>query len=93
MIQKSVCELCVRIGHKYDACIIRSHKFLPPSLRINMNQYNTFRGDEATEPPREWNIQPAEAHLISSTSPPKTSPVVSDIIGIPNNHAIANVDV
>ena len=37
MRQKSICELCGRIGHKADACIIRGPKFLPSSLRRNMN--------------------------------------------------------
>ena len=45
MIQKSICECCVIIGHKADACIIRGPKFLPPSLRIKMNQFNALHGD------------------------------------------------
>ena len=51
-IQKSICECCVRIGHKSDACIIRGPKFLPPSLRRNINQFNAIHGDEPDEPPR-----------------------------------------
>ena len=27
--QNSICEFCGRIGHKYDACIIRGPEFLP----------------------------------------------------------------
>ena len=40
MIQKSICKCCGNIVHKDDACIIRGPKFLPPSLRRNMNQFN-----------------------------------------------------
>ena len=32
MIQKIICKVCVRIGHKDDACIIHCPKFLPPKL-------------------------------------------------------------
>ena len=42
--QKSICECCGRLGHKSDACIIRGPKFLPPSLRRNMNQFNALHG-------------------------------------------------
>ena len=42
MRQKSICEYCGIIGHKDDACIIRGPKFLPPSLRRNMNQFNAL---------------------------------------------------
>ena len=42
MRQKSTCECCGRIGHTADACIIRGTKFLPPSLRIKMNQFNAI---------------------------------------------------
>ena len=44
--QKSICECCGRIGHKDDACIIRGPRFLPPSLRRNMNQLNAMHGDK-----------------------------------------------
>ena len=53
MRQKSICEFRGRIGHKYDACIIRDPKYLPPSLRRNMNQFNALHGDEPKDPPRE----------------------------------------
>ena len=53
MIQKSVCEYCGRIGHKSDACIIRSANFLPTSLGRKMNQFNALHGDETKKPPRE----------------------------------------
>ena len=46
MRQKSICECCGRIGHKVDACIIRGPKFLPPSLRIKMNQFNALHVDD-----------------------------------------------
>ena len=58
-----------------------------------MNQFNYLCGDEPTEPPREWNCQPPKYHFKSRNSPPKTSPVVSDILGRPNNHSIYNGDV
>ena len=95
MIQKSICKFCGSIGHKADDYIIRGPKFLPPSLKINMNQFNVLHGEEPNEPPREWNIQPPEASFKSSTSTPKTSPLVSAIMGRLNHHAIdkGNVEV
>ena len=93
MIQKSICEYCGRIRHKADSCIICGPKFLPPSLRRNMNQFNSLHGDEPNEPPREWSSQPPEAHFKSRTSTSNTSPVVSAIMGRLNHHAIDNGDV
>ena len=93
IIQKFICKCCGRIGHKAGACIIRRPKFLPPSLGRKMNKFNSLHGDEPTDPPRDWNIQPLAAHFKSSTSPPKTNPVVSAIMGRLNHHAICNVDV
>ena len=58
-----------------------------------MNQLNALHCDEPTDPPREWKIQPPEAHFKSRTSPPKTSPVVSDIIEVINHHSVDNGDV
>ena len=52
MRQKIVCECCGRIGHIASACIIRGTKFLPPSLRRKMNQFNALHGDKPKEPPR-----------------------------------------
>ena len=69
MRQKSICECCGRIEHKVDSCIIRGIKFLPPSLRRKMNQSNAQHGNKPKEPPREWNIQPLEAHFKSRSSP------------------------
>ena len=46
MTQKIICECCGIIEHKADACIIRGPKFLSPSLRRNINQFNTLHGDE-----------------------------------------------
>ena len=43
--QKSVCKLCGRIGHKDDASTIHRPKLPPPSLKININQFNTLHGD------------------------------------------------
>ena len=52
MRQKIICECCGRIGNKSYACIIRGPKFLPPSLRRKMNQFNALHGDKPKEPPR-----------------------------------------
>ena len=93
MRQKSICELCRRIGHKSDACIIRGQKFLPLSLRRNINQFNALHGEEPNEPPREWSDQPPEDHFKLRTSPTNTSPVVSAIMGILNHYDIDNGDV
>ena len=46
MRQKSICECCGIIGHKADACIIGGPKYLPPSIRRKMNQFNALHGDE-----------------------------------------------
>ena len=58
-----------------------------------MNHLKSRHGEEPNEPPRECKSQPTSAELKSSTSPNKTSPVVSAIMGILNNHAIYNIDV
>ena len=75
---------------KYDACIIRGPKFLPPSIRRYMNILNTLHGNEPTEKPIDLKNQPPSDHLEPRTSPPKTNPVVSDIMGILNHHTIDN---
>ena len=51
MIQKIICKLCGRIGHRDDACIIHGPKLFPPIIIIKMNQFNALHGDEPTEPP------------------------------------------
>ena len=58
-----------------------------------MNKFNALHGDETKEPPREWNIQPPAAHFKSSSSPSRTNPVVSDIMGKLNHHAIDSSDI
>ena len=58
-----------------------------------MNQLNALHGDEAKDPPREWNSQPPAAHFKSWTSHSRTNPVVSAIMEILNNHATNNDDV
>ena len=63
MRQKIVCEFCGRVGKKADDCIICGPKFLPPSLRINMNQFNALPGEEPNEPLIQWNRQPPVAHF------------------------------
>ena len=65
----------------------------PPSLRRKMNKFNALHGDETNEPPRERNIQTPEAHFKYRTSPYKTNPVISAIMGRLNHHAIDNGDV
>ena len=85
-----ICKLYGRIGHKAYSCIIHGTKCPPPSIRIKTNQLNHLHGDEPTDKPIEWNIQPPEAHFKSRISPPQTSLVVSAIMGIINNHAIDN---
>ena len=57
-----------------------------------MNKLNALHGDEPSKPPIEWNNQPTEVHIKSRTSLPNTSPVVSDIIGRLDNHAVDNGD-
>ena len=68
-------------------------KFLPPSLNRNMNKLNVLNGDEPNEQPMEWNSQPTAANSKSRTSPSKTNPVISAIMGRLNHHAIDNGDV
>ena len=93
MRQKSVFKCCGMIVHKSDACIIHGPKFPPPSLRRKMNYFNALNGVEPNDPPREWNSQPPADHFKYITSPTKTIPVVSAIMGILNHHAIDNGDV
>ena len=85
MRHKIICKFYVRIVHKSDVWIIRGPNLLPPSLRIKMNQFNTLHGQEPNEPPWVWNSQPPAAHFKSRISPPKTIPVVPDILGRLNN--------
>ena len=61
-----------------------------PSLRRNINQFNTIHGDKSKEPPRERNSQPPAAHFKSRASPSKTNPLISAIMGRLNHHAIDN---
>ena len=58
-----------------------------------MNHFNALHVEEPNDPPIEWNSQPPEYHLKSRTSPTKTIPVVSAIMGRLNHHAIDNGDV
>ena len=89
----SICECYEIIGHKADACIIPGPKFLPPSLRRKINQFNALHVDGPKEPPREWNSQPPVAQFKSRSSPSRTNPVVSDIMGKLNHRAIDNGDI
>ena len=93
MIQISICKFFGIIGHKDDVCIIRGPKFLPPSLRININQFNVLHCEEPNEPPRYCNSQPPADNLKYSTSPPKTILVVSAVMGRLNHCAIDYGDV
>ena len=58
-----------------------------------MNQCNNLCGEEPTDPPGEWNSQHTVSHFQYRTYPTKTNPVVSDIMGRLNHHAINNGDV
>ena len=58
-----------------------------------MNQFNALHGDETNEPPRDWNSNPPAAHFKYRTSPSKTNPVISAIMGRLNHHSIDNGDV
>ena len=58
-----------------------------------MNQFNALHGEKPKKPPREWNSQPPAAHFKSRSSTFRTSPVVSDIMGKLNHHAINNGDI
>ena len=58
-----------------------------------MNQFNAINGEDSTNPPIECNIQPPELHFKPFTCPPKTSPVISAIMGVLNHHAVDNGDV
>ena len=91
--QKKICNCCERIGHKADACTIRGPKFLPPSLRRNINQFNDLYVVEKNDPPRDCNSQPPAVHFRSRTSPPQISPLVSAIIWRLNYHDVNNGDV
>ena len=58
-----------------------------------MNQFNALHVDEPKNPPREWNSQPPAAHFKSRSSPSRTNPVVSAIMGKLNHHAVYNIDI
>ena len=90
ILQKIICELFGRIGLKSDACIIFGPKFLPPSLRRKIIQFKALYVNEPTDPPIEWSKQPPSAHFKFRNFPPKTSPVVSAIMGRINHHATNN---
>ena len=66
---------------------------LPQQVLKKINQFNALRGEDPNEPPKECNIQPIESQLKSRTSSTNTSPLVSDIMGKINHHAINNGDV
>ena len=58
-----------------------------------MNQSKALNYEKPTNPPREWNSQNPAVNFKYFTSYPKTSPVVLDIMGRLNNHAVDNCDV
>ena len=55
-----------------------------------MNQSNAPHGDKPSESPREWNKQTTEVHFKSCTPAPKSSLVVSAIMGRLSHHAVDN---
>ena len=73
--------------------VIRGPNFLPPSLRRKMNQFNALHGEEPKDPTRDWNSQPPVDHFKSKSSPSRTNPVFSAIMGKLNHHAIDNGDI
>ena len=91
--QNIICECCGIFGHKTDDCIIRGPKFLPPRLKLKINQFYAIRGDETTEPQREFIRQPPLYHFKYSTSHPKTSTVILATMGRLDHNAIDNGDV
>ena len=52
IIQKTSCELCGRIRHKADTCIIRGTDLIPPSFIRKTKQVNALNIDKTTETPR-----------------------------------------
>ena len=58
-----------------------------------MNNFKAPHWEEPNEPPIYCNSKPPSSHFKYRTYTPKTSPVVSDITGILNHHAIDNGDV
>ena len=58
-----------------------------------MNQFNSLHGEEPTEPLRECNSQPPAAQFKSRTYHPKTSHVVTAIMGRLTLCTIGNGDV
>ena len=88
--QKNIWEFYGRTGHKVDACIISGPNFLPPSLRRNMNQFNTLYGNESNDPLLECNSQPPEYQFKYRTPNTKTIPVILAITGRLNHHDIYN---
>ena len=55
-----------------------------------MNRFNALHGDEPTNPQRYWNSKLPEDQFKYRTYSPKTSPVVSAILGRLNHCAIDN---
>ena len=55
-----------------------------------MNQFNALHGDEPTDTSRKRNKQFPSVLFKYRTSSTKTSPVVSDIMGRLNHHAVDN---
>ena len=91
--QKFVCKFCGRIGHKANLCIIYGYNFFLTSFNIKTNKSNAIHGDEPNELPIECNIQPLEFHFKYRTPNPNTSPVILDLMGRLNNHAVDTGDV
>ena len=83
----------VKIGHKADSCIICGLTLLPTIIRKNINQLKALQGEKSTEPPRYWNAQPPWVHFKYFTATTNTSPMVLDIMGRLNRHAVDNGDV
>ena len=49
-------------AEEFYTCIIQGPKFLPPSLRWNINQFNALYGDKPNKSPQEGDSKPSESH-------------------------------
>ena len=91
--KKVIWKWCGIFGHKDYHYIICRPKLLPTSIRIKINYINNIYGNEPIKTPRYWNNQPPLVYFKSRTSPPKTTPVVLDIMWRLNHHTIDTGDV
>ena len=74
--KKIICGWCGRVERKSDLLIIRGPKFLPPSIRQNMKQYNELHGKTQLNHQDIGTVNPLISNLASNTAimPQKTVP-------------------